>query len=95
MEIDTTYADLLSAMTPAGVYPPELVAIAGDAIMDAVSLEQAKAMLESIEQFDRRFGAGTYSGLTQAMSLAVEKSMMALPPEELIEIGKRIMKLRR
>ena len=93
IQIDTTYADLMAAMTPAGMFPDAMLELVGDQLMDCVPLDQAQFMIEQIKSYDARFGAGSYITMSGALTSAIQRAMAALPPMEMLAISVRMMEM--
>ena len=93
IEIDTTYADLMAAMTPAGMFPAEMLQLIGDQVMACVPLDQAKFMLEATATYDARFGAGAYLAMSGGVTSAINRAVVALPPMERLALSVRMMEM--
>ena len=91
IEIDTTYADLMYAMTPGGMFPREMLALVGDQLIDTVPLDEAEFMLGQIASYDARFGAGAYIAMSGALTSAIQKAMADLPPMEMLALSVKML----
>ena len=79
------YDRLIARSLPKGSLPTNSMVVTARIVRETVSVKEATAMCELLEEYDARFGEGAYTDLAVRLSQAAQAALMEMPLEAHVE----------